>query len=446
MLLSFPFAKAIGETPTTDVLTKLTELLAAHGVYALIVFFLFYQQRRTLADVNAGAAENRDSLMKIYKGTVVATYVLIAIAIPVWIYATFVYHPKTALWGNVANLTQMTGVPQSPGQVIIDQQVTPEQGDVNFYVNSQTDPFDPSKVTVKWALVEEGQVTKIPLVFSHRIKELTSADSGVPLDPNHPSQPILRDVPQRKKFTVTLSTWAAVQGYSFDYRYYPDGRDPAHSIGTLRLLRDGKSEIVPFEDITDARMPERFRAPDSILSWFALRSVLAQAPGSRPLDPAAAGRLLPLLGSKDLKQQLMAERALSSAQSIPWDSVRSTLANPKSTADHTLLVHNLGTLVGTWSDKGVQVPADIRLSVAKESYDVSDFKTSAPLFNGLKDADLGNDFSVYYYRGVSNLQMGNYDVATKDLAKYASKAPNAGAKAVAQRTLSVATQKAQAKQ
>jgi hypothetical protein len=446
MFLSFPFAQALAETPTTEILTKLTELFAVHGIYALVVFFLFYQQRRTLADAKAAAEGDRASLMKIYKGTIVATYVLIAIAIPIWVYATFIYRPKTVLWGDVANLTQMAGTPQSPGQVFVDEQVTPEQRGVSFYVNSQPDPYDPSKETVNWALVEDGQYTQVPLVFSHRFKELVPAESGVPLDPSHPSQSNLRDISQRKKFVVPLSELAGAQGYSFDYRYDPDARDPAHTIGALRLLRNGTSEGVPMEDIAQERSPRNVGVPSPILSWFVLPSVLAQGPAGHSMDAATVGRILPLLGSRDLKQQLMSEQTLSSAQTIPWDSIRTALADPKSTADHTLLVHNLANVITSWSAKGVAVPADVRLNVAKASYEVSDFKTATPLFNGLKDTDLGTDFTVYYYRGVSNLKVGNYDTASKDLAKYASKAPNPGTKAIAQRTLSVANQKARAKQ
>jgi hypothetical protein len=442
MFLSFPFAQAIGETPSTDVLTKLTELLAAYGIYALVVFFLFYQQRRTLADLKAAAPENRASMMKIYKATVGATYVLVAIAVAIWIYATFFYQRNTVLWGDVANLTQMTGDPKTSADVVVDQQVTPLQRGVKFYVNAQPDVADPSKVTLNWALVEDGQYTQVPFVFYHRVKELVLPE--IQLDPNRSAQPARRDNIQKKKFTVALGTLAAVQGTSLDYQYTPDGKDPAHTIGTLHLLRNGKAEDVLLQEV-DSRMPESFAAPGAVLAWFSPPSVFAQnAPIS--VDSATAARVLPLLGSRDVKQQLAAEQALSSAQYIPWESVRTVVDDSKSTADHALLVHNLASVVGTWSSKGVAVPADIRLNLAKKSYNVSDFKTSAPLFNGLKDADFGNDFTVYYYRGVSNLQTGDYETASKDLAKYASKAPNPGAKAVAQRTLSVANQRAQAKQ
>src|SRR4051794_15487831 len=140
--------------PPLEIAVKFTELLAAHGVYALVVFFLLYQQRRALQDFTNATPENREYLRRTHQSTIWATYVLIAIAVPVWLYATFSYRPKTVVWGNIAHLTQMAGDPKQPGQVLIDQQVTPEQPSVSFYENKQTDRTDPSKVTLYWALVE----------------------------------------------------------------------------------------------------------------------------------------------------------------------------------------------------------------------------------------------------------------------------------------------------
>jgi hypothetical protein len=88
---------AVSGSGSVEVLTKLTELVAAHGVYALVVIFLFYQWRRALSDFTNASDENRDYLRRVHRGVVVATYALIAVAVPVWIFSTFFYHPKTAL-------------------------------------------------------------------------------------------------------------------------------------------------------------------------------------------------------------------------------------------------------------------------------------------------------------------------------------------------------------
>lgn len=435
MFLSFPFALASVAEPTSDALTKIVELIALHGVYALLAIFLFIQQRRTLNDAKTAKPEDHDTLMKIYKQTILATYVLMAIAIPIWVFATFFYQPETEFRGDVANLTQMAGTPQHPGEVYVDQQVTPEQRDVDFYVNSGPDPFDPTKVMVKWALVETGKYSQVTLVLSHHYAELVPVGTGIALDPNDPGKPSPVNISKRKKFVVKLSTLSAAQKNSFDFHYDPDPSDPLHTIGSLRLLRNGASEPVPLQDAAAAD----FSAPPQF-EWFALRTVYAQS-AAPALDANGVNRMLPLLGSKDLKSQLAAEQSLAATRNIPWESVRGVLSRPNATGDHALLVHNLARVISEWSAKGIAVPADVRLQVAKDAYSVSDFKTAAPLFNGLNDAELGPDTTTWYSRGVANLQTGNTAAATRDLTTYAAKAPTPAAKAVAQRTLAIAQSK-----
>lgn len=75
---------------------------------------------------------------------------------------------------------------------------------------------------------------------------------------------------------------------------------------------------------------------------------------------------------------------------------------------------------------------------------MSDFKTATTFFNTLSDQELGGDVTNFYYRGVANLQTGQYTTAQKDLPTYINKAPSPSAKAVAKRTLSVADQRANA--
>jgi hypothetical protein len=438
MLQLLVFAETVGTFSTLDALSKLAELVALHGVYAMLVFFLFYQQRKTLRDFTTAAPENREYLRTVHRGAVVTTYVLMAVATPIWVYATFFYHPKTVLWGDVANLKQMTGEPKQPGTVFVEQQITPEQREVKFYTNLQSDINDPGKVTLYWALVEDGQYTEIPLILLHRYKELVRSE--VQLDPNSQSTPLqLKDIPQTWRFTVKLGTWAAVQANSFEFQYSPDTKDPDRSVGTMRLLRNGKGEDVKLEKVARLRMPGR-DLPRSVLAWLKPPSVFAQNP-ARQNTAAAADRVLPWLGSKDLKQQLAAQQTLVSSDSIHWDGVRKVLADPQATQDHTLLVHNLAGVIHSMP-KAADVPADIRIKVAQESYKAGDFNTSKTLFDTLSDKDLDNDVTNYYFRGVTRLQTGDYKAATTDLQKYVVKAPNSNAKAVAQRTLVIANEKA----
>jgi hypothetical protein len=442
MPFHFVAAQAIPTTASVDGLTRLTELVAAHGVYALLVFFLFYQQSKTLRAYLSASDQNRHYLRRNHQMAVWTTSVLMAVAIPIWIYSTFIYSPKTVIWGDVANLTQMSGVPQAYGQVVVEQQVLPEQSDVKFYIDQEPKKGDPSKITLNWALVEDGQYNQIPLVLYHRVKEWVN--ENVQLDPNKAAKPYLRDVTQKVKFVVQLGAWASGQQTSFDYQYDADATDQEHKVGTLRLLRNGKEEKVTLQELSLVETPliRRFTWPG--FSWLNPEAVFAQQRESPP-DPAKVNRVLPLLGSRDIKQQQAAQETIKSAGTISWDAVRKVLDDPQATADHTALIHSLSEVVQSKQGKGVEVPADIRLRLAKGSYQVGDFKTSTRLFNELNDKELAKDVTNYYYRGVSNLQTGNYSSATTDLTKYVDKAPTPGAKAAGQRTLDVANQQGQGK-
>jgi hypothetical protein len=159
-----------------------------------VVIFLFYQQGRTFKAFKEAPPADRDRLWKVYRGTVRFTYVLIAIMIPVWILATFFYRPKTVLLGDVSNLKQMAGSPQQPVTVFVDQQIAPLQADVKFYVDTRPDRSDPSKVTFNFALVEDGSYDVVPLVFSHRYKELVPATAEVPPKPPSGTSPRRRSL------------------------------------------------------------------------------------------------------------------------------------------------------------------------------------------------------------------------------------------------------------
>jgi hypothetical protein len=441
--MSVPFlvAQTLPTTAGVDTLTKLTQLVAAHGVYALLVIFLFYQQHKTLKAYQSADDNRRRYLQRNHAIAVWTTCALLAVAVPVWIYATFVYSPKTVIWGNVANLTQMAGDPKSPGQVVIDQQVLPEQSDVRLYVDTEPKKGDPSKVTVYWALVEDGQYDQIPMVLNHHIKELKTAP--VDLYPTKPSKLFVSDEVRKVKFVVHPGAWSAGQRSSFDYQYEAGAVDHGRSIGTMRLLRNGKAEQVKLEELSSLAPSAKHSGVWPGLSLLSPGVVFAQEQKAAP-DPVKVNRALPLLGSRDLKLQRAAQETVGSAETISWDDVRKSLDDSKATGDRALFVRGLVEVTRTLRAKGVDVPADIRLRLAKEAYDVGDFKTAAELLNGLTDTELAADVTNYYYRGVSNVQIGNLDAAARDLAKYVAKAPTPAAKAAGRQTLNV-VQKAQAK-
>jgi hypothetical protein len=431
-----------------------TDWIAAEGVYAVLSIFLCYLWRRSLKDYKAASPETRDNLWREHRDVVKTTKVLIAVAIPVWAFATFIwpmiYRPATALRGSVSNLIQLRE-PRPSGVFYVDEQVAPEQNEVKFYMRSQLSGDQPA-VTLEWALWEDGQFTDIPFIFSHRYKEKSTP--AVQLDPTReapaesPSERL-----ERRRFLLKLPRWAAISASSFDCQYYPDSGDPYRKVGAIRCFQDGKQEDIPMQTLTAAASDSgtvvaAARISHALASWFRPPAVFAQKMGQYQLQPTGQRAASPtevylsFLGSSDLNVQLQASKVLRSnlANGNGWDSVRKALGDPGFGADHSLMVHNLGSIVQGLPNS----PPDIRLKLAKEVYKTGDFKASAPLFNSLTDSDLKEDVTSYYYRGVANLQSGNYGAAPADLQKYVEKAPDARSKSVALRTLNVANDKAAA--
>jgi len=68
-----------------DQLKDLTALVAAHGVYALSVIFIFYQQRRAVKNLaEAQEATDKRHFRKVHASVIVVTYALVTASTIIW--------------------------------------------------------------------------------------------------------------------------------------------------------------------------------------------------------------------------------------------------------------------------------------------------------------------------------------------------------------------------
>ena len=436
-LLSLNLASGEGPLASVDPLGQAAELIAAQGVYFLLAVFLFYLWQRSLRDYQKAAEEDKNRLWDEHRSVKKATYTLMAVAIPVWVFATFFYQPKTVLWGSVANLRQMSIDPQ-PGEVSVQQQIAPEQSGLKFYTHlAAGQNATPPTVTLEWALVEDGRQGQVPFIFRHTYKEWSTPP--VPTDPRTPSPaPKLVSHVQDWRFFVTLPAVVIPTARSLDYAYHPNAGDPDRKLGTIDFFVAGKPEPVDMVQVAMWNLPAAPRPPlRGIEDWFRVPSVYAQAPAARQSAarvPQSAEADLVLMGSSDLNLQIQGAKSLKSLlqSGKGWDSVRKAIGEKDAAAQHTLLLHNLNTLM---SSPDVKCPADITLSLGLALYAAGDFRRAAPLLNAIDDQQLSRDTVNYYYRGVANLQTGNYKQASADLNKYLDIAPDANSKNVARQVL-----------
>src|SRR5215470_4138987 len=95
-----------GPSTSIDAITQLTELLAAHGVYALTVIFIFYQQRAAHNALKNAAPNDHNFFKKVYASVVVATYVLMAASTGIWFYGNYLYGQRAYIKGSVMGLME----------------------------------------------------------------------------------------------------------------------------------------------------------------------------------------------------------------------------------------------------------------------------------------------------------------------------------------------------
>jgi len=141
---------------STTTISRLTELLAAHGIYALTIIFIFYQQWRAGQSLQAASAEDHAYFRKIHTTVVAATYVLVVVCTAVWIYATFVYVPKLYVRGSVSGLTDQSLGPQKDGDLRIVEKIAPEsrfQIDLYQSTKDEDELASNGKYELGWMLV-----------------------------------------------------------------------------------------------------------------------------------------------------------------------------------------------------------------------------------------------------------------------------------------------------
>ena len=112
---------------TLNDIQRLTELIAAHGVYALTVIVIFYLQFWAKKNLDTASRVDHDYFRKCHASTWIATWVMMVTSTLVWIYATFVYKASTPfLHGSVMGLVDQRVMPskaEDPAE--LSEQISP---------------------------------------------------------------------------------------------------------------------------------------------------------------------------------------------------------------------------------------------------------------------------------------------------------------------------------
>ena len=120
-------------------LSRLIQIVASQGVYALTVLFLILYERRAVSDYRR-AISKKDKIVfrnRLWIATSMSV-ILTILASLIWMYATFCYKPEPLIKGTITGLVEYNIEPEAPeDDAKLLQTFTLERNEYNFYKNSR---------------------------------------------------------------------------------------------------------------------------------------------------------------------------------------------------------------------------------------------------------------------------------------------------------------------
>jgi tetratricopeptide (TPR) repeat protein len=414
------------ETENVNTLTRVTEMLAAHGVYALTAIFIFWQQSRAVANLQKASPGDHGYFRSVHTSVVIATYGLMAISTVVWVYATFFYVQRTYVKGLVIDLMDQRVSPQKPDDPPeVVQQITPESPDVDLYssVKNREDASEEGKYDLAWILLPRENLTTLVFRFQHHYRVYARQ---VPVPSGTRPSGAFETKVIGKTFKVDLSKSYYTPGSSITLTYEPNRDDPVRKLGDIYLRGPNTERVkLPWEDggaITQDIVPSP--------TVFSALKVYAASSGGKPVfgehgeyDKHTARELREQLGSDDLKTQLSARRVLVQNGTRSFRFISDSLnALSENGDDHDLLIHNLAKAAEDIEAQGAPVPADINVRLGALFYDAHDYESSAHYFDKATDLPI-DSWGLYFPRGYAYFQTGQFQKAIDSYKAYLAKVP-----------------------
>lgn len=411
-----------------EAMPNLTNLLAAHGVYALTVIFIFYQQRRAYQNLReASAGHERVYFRRVHVSVIAATYVLAVASTIVWFYATFMYQPVRLIKGEVNGLVKTIAESSGADVETRHQQLAPERaGDLDFYPVNDT-PTLTGEYRFRWALLAREDLRHL----AFRFVQESALPTDVPLlRPGVPGVDRVSDAGSRaqkrsvveKRFVLDLDAlhYSPTRAIHLTYR---SADDPA-SLGHLWLSReDGGFDQIKWADATDVVQPRLLTRLLELLS-----PALAAKSGVTMFEKdgtykAEAGRALQLqLGSDELRTRLNARELLTQGGSASFkfiiDVLDKKIVAPPQSADWPLLIDSLLKAVDDIELRGERFPREGHLKLAVASYDIADYRSAAVHFDKAGDALTRRDPMQMAMRGHSYVETERFAEAIDTLNQY----------------------------
>lgn len=401
--------------PTTW--STLSQLVAAHGVYALTVIVIFYMWRQAVADLKNGKPQDHAHYRKVQDAVIAIAFGLIIASTVVWIYATFFYGRKVYLKGAVVGLIDQPVVPQkSDDPPMVVQQIAPVSLDIELYQSKkiETESLAKGAHTLLWVLLPNKNLKTVAFHFQNQYKIFRAARRTLNLFASN--TPPFEEGNPEGVFLVKLEDIQYSPGSLIQLKHVPAADDPVRKLGQMILENpDGSTVPLPWqpEQSTKPAVPANAYIHMLEPGWLSPLSVYAWSMGEKsPFGPngdydSQFGRALrQRLGSPSLEAQSEAVRILVENGNRSFKFIGDTLVNPPHAGlDLSLLTSNLGKVVEGIESGGNPTPPDLNLKLAAAFFQIQDYKSAAHFFD--KAGVSPQDKNEYYFmRGLAYAENG----------------------------------------
>lgn len=423
-------------------LEKLTLLLAAHGVFALTVIFIFYQQRRAYRNFReAQQPDDRKYFRRVHAATVAATFALTAAASGVWWFVN--YSQRPVVWGVITNLRNQARAPVKEGDPPMwVHTFLPESPELRFYeARREMPPFGSGEFQLAWAVRAESKLSTVTFAFQqqyvgYRTVHRLALPTGRGAD-----RADREEVLRRATVTLNLEELGYSRAAPINLIYAPDTSDALRNLGRLFVRRRGQLVPVPWDDL---RPLPPSAATGTGSAFGALQGLLVRPLYAQQLSKsrspfredgsydAEIGRMLRVrLGSFDRTNQLSALWALveGGTRSIPF--IRETLAahDAEDVQDPVTLLNNLGQALELIETRHRTSHPDVAIELARALYMANNFDGAAQWFAKGETVPLSGD--DLYFRGYAYFQYERYDAARRSFDAYLAETTDQAAQSAA---------------
>lgn len=428
-----------------DTVSLMTKLLAAHGVYALTILFLFYQQRRTYKDFRSASSDNSLFLQRVYKSAVIATYVLAALSTVAWAYATFRNQPYVWVGGAIDDVKNEIARPTDPSDPpSIVESIEPQGAGLQQFMSKAENCDAKTRLCqLRWVLKTQSDISSVLFKFRHSYVIAKPRPSAS--DPNEStgSSSIYDSDTIDARFKLDAAAMDLLAGRELSLTYV--GGTDARRIGKLYIRKVDQDLVhVPWETLPEPTLASASSIQPAPINWLRslahLSTVWAAERGSAPkasfgpqgeYEKALAEGLWSWLGGPNIENQQMAVQILVDAKARAFKFITDTQqATQPVSVNPSVLTGNLVRAAEQIEANGTKLPSNLVVSLAIASSKNGAYTTSARLFDRSRVESLDAPES-YFYRGLAYRETKRYKEAIIDLEKYAQNVASPYSKAVA---------------